>query len=477
MIEGNPSPINSKLYSFMKLIQNRFLLTIFALVLSITSCKKTDFIDNQNLATEKQLIEQFTKVPKHLNPLLQVIANKLNEMDSKSPFIIKLGNKVGVPLWDKVQYHSKNSSNGYGIETENSDVTIIVPLSVPNSNEVNGFIATVIDNNNVVKNINEYDKFNYSLLGYDKANTELDAEDVALQSLILQNDVFGNATFKILDSNLFSSFITGTPTKKIFEISLSPSPPNSATNSRVVVIKSNHCTHHDGIGPNGHEGGDCDECDWCGKFDYTIFYYNSASDLGSGGGFGFGGSNGLGGLGGGGWISSPLDIKKSLISTQLNLINPNAIFYFTNQLNPSVHQNFNSVIEFSNHLNRNTTFDLPIQVSETGNQKIRKTRVWRSVGGYDFFVKTEKDNTGKYSVKEVTADEFGVTLSWSFKLTSFASSINNPKTKPNEITIDIYGTENYNIIIEGIGTVYKHPVHYQITVDALTGEITGIKKI
>lgn len=463
----------------MKFQQNRLLLALAAIILSISSCKKNDITVNSNQLKEKQIIEQFTKVPKDLNPTLQKIANRLKEKDEQTPFIVNVGNKVGTPFWSKALFKSRQISNAAAREMEAGDQAVLIPLSVPNSTEVGGFIAAVIDANNNVKSVSEYDKFNYYLLGFNKPTSEIDAEDVAMQCLILQKEVFGNAKFKILDNELFNTQDGSEAIRKNFEMYLSEIPQTTQSSSRIVIIKHNHCTGHTGTGPNGHEGGDCDECDDCGMFEYTLLFFESPFDWG-GGGFGGGGSDGGEGGGGGGWTPpspSPLEIHKNLITTQLNAINPNASFYFNDALDPNMCQSFNTVADFASYLDGSTTFDQPVQVSQTGNEKVSKARVWRTTGGYDFFVKTEKDAAGKYSVKDITASEFGITFSWSFTLTTYSSAILKPFTNPNDITIDVYGTENYNIFLEGIGTVYKSPVHYQIVVNAVTGEITSIKKV
>ncbi len=129
-----------------------------------------------------------------------------------------------------------------------------------------------------------------------------------MQILILQKEVFGNAKFIVLDNKLFNAQDGSSTIKKIFEISLSETQPTSQTNSRVILVKYNHCIHHDAniIGPNGHAGGDCDECDWCGLFNYIVLFFDSPQDWGGGGGIGGGDTGGGGGVfGGAGWSPSP----------------------------------------------------------------------------------------------------------------------------------------------------------------------------
>lgn len=119
---------------------------------------------------------------------------------------------------------------------------------------------------------------------------------------------------------------------------------------------------------------------------------------------------------------------------------------------------------------------MPSNFSQQGNQKIEKQRVYRAFGGVDFFVKLEKNQQNIFELKDVTSSEFGATLGWSWSQTAYSSTILNPR-KPNEITVDIYGYENYNVIIESFGTVFKKQIHYQLTFNNSTGSIIAAKKI
>lgn len=103
----------------------------------------------------------------------------------------------------------------------------------------------------------------------------------------------------------------------------------------------------------------------------------------------------------------------------------------------------------------------------------KRFRVNRTfVGGYDFDVKIEKDSTNKFVVKDITSDEWGVTLGWSWSQSSF--TIN---TSGNIITVDVWGKEKYNIFLEGVGTVYNKGQHYRMEIDRTTGVQLSIKKV
>jgi hypothetical protein len=282
----------------------KILLLFISTIVIVTSCRKADQFINENNLSEKQIIEQFISVPTYLNPSLQKIANYLHEKDKQRPFITNISSKVGLPLWDKAQFKKTKTHSAAARTNSNGDSTVLIPLSLPNSYEVSGFITATLDENNNVVSASEYDKFNYQLLGYNNSISIADAEDVVIQCLVLQKEIFGVTTFKLLDNRLFDTDNDSSNFRRNYEISLSEINQSSAERVRIVVVKSNHCTHHDGDGPNGNDGDqDCDQCDWCGKFtyDYYVIAYDSPFDTGGGGSGGIGGQFG-GGIGG--WSST-----------------------------------------------------------------------------------------------------------------------------------------------------------------------------
>ncbi|MCX6210689.1 MAG: hypothetical protein NTZ59_14600 [Bacteroidetes bacterium] len=122
------------------------LLLLLAVILSsvMGGCKKgVEDAPNKNTLTDSEIIEKYTTVPKGLDPALTKIANKIKEQNDTKPFIINLGNKVGLPLWDKAQIKPKKKNTNAAIETVGDDetITVIVPLSAPNTQEVDGFFS------------------------------------------------------------------------------------------------------------------------------------------------------------------------------------------------------------------------------------------------------------------------------------------------------------------------------------------------
>jgi hypothetical protein len=251
----------------------QILLLLISSLVFFTSCRKTDKILISNYLLDKQIVESFTTVPDYLNPSLQKIANYLYEKDKQIPFIQNIGSKVGLPLWDKAQFKKVNTHSRTARSNSNADSMVIIPLSIPNSSEVSGFITATLDQNNNIISVAEYDKFNYRLLGYNHSNNSTDAEDIVIQCLILQKEIFGISTFKLEDDRLFDTDNDTSNFRRNYEISLSEVNQSSTERIRVIVVKSNHCTHHDGTGPGGNDDDpDCDQCEWCGKFVYQYYF-------------------------------------------------------------------------------------------------------------------------------------------------------------------------------------------------------------
>jgi len=278
----------------MRVKQNRLLLSLLAIIFAISSCKKNDIIVNSNQLLEKQTIEQFTKVPKGSNPILQQIADKLKQKDNQNPFLANLSQRAGLPIWASSQI-KKRTTNTAARGVDDDYTLVFVPLSIPNTQDVDGFLACKVSATDVDIDLFE-DKY-FANYGFGKPEGEIDAEEVAKKSMELEYEAFGHSDFKVIDKRLFAENVNGV-SRKVFNVTLSEAIQTVQAQSRVIVVKNNHCTGHTGTGPNGHEGGDCDECDDCGAFEYTLIWYDSFFDWGGGVSGGFGG----GGEGGGGSV-------------------------------------------------------------------------------------------------------------------------------------------------------------------------------
>ncbi len=438
----------------------KFSLLIVITIIITSSCKKTG--DSFEF-TNQQKITKFLSVRDNHSQLIKRIAKSIEDDNRNKNYLEAIIDKLGNPIWDKIITNKKSNTTALQ-RTNQEDEIVIVPVAEISSQEVTGFFVSKVTDTTVITNF--FSEFNYSSFGFNLPSTIINAEDIALVSMYLENLLFNNSKYIIHDERLFNNGDSTITSPTEIDILSSPTDP---INLATIVVEHHHCT-----GTGECSDGVCDECDLCVSYSY---FYISNNTWDTWGGAGLGGLTGGGIFAGVGWSSLPNNIAQTILTQKLSSIKqPNDLFWFDQTINPANAKVYNNVTEFASDLN-SFSFESPTIHFQQNNQKIEKQRVYRGLfGGYDFFVKTEKNSQNKYELKDVTSSEFGNTLGWSWTQTTYSTSVLNPR-KPNEITIDIYGTENRHIVIESFGTVYKSPRHYQITFDNNTGSIIAAQKI
>lgn len=182
------------------------IITLLFAVLCITitnSCKKIDTLQNQDLISEKEIIEKFTAIPQGQNPILQKIVDKIKYDNDQAHFISDLAKRVGYPIWSASEIRSTKNNVVQRTESGEDYELAFVPLSLPNSNEVDGFLACKVFADSV--KINLYEDKDFELYGFNKPPTEIDAEDIALMSMYLDFKTFSYKNFEVTDFHLFNT--------------------------------------------------------------------------------------------------------------------------------------------------------------------------------------------------------------------------------------------------------------------------------
>ena len=113
-------------------------------VLCITinnSCKKIDTQQTQDYLSEKEIIEKFATIPQGQNPILQKIAKKIKQDNNQSHFITDLAKRVGYPIWTASEIRNPKNNSANRTESDEDYELVFIPLSLPSSNEVDGFLA------------------------------------------------------------------------------------------------------------------------------------------------------------------------------------------------------------------------------------------------------------------------------------------------------------------------------------------------
>lgn len=102
--------------------------------------------------------------------------------------------------------------------------------------------------------------------------------------------------------------------------------------------------------------------------------------------------------------------------------------------------------------------------------KVKRTGIWNS--GEEIIIKLKKVNN-LWTVDNVSSSEYGLTLgTWSFTQIGYTQNTSNPI-----LTVEVTGYENYNIFVEGIGTIYKDKIMIRVKINNTTGNIVGIEFI
>ena len=262
------------------------IITLLFAVLCITianSCKKIDTLQNQDLISEKEIIEKFTAIPQGQNPILQKIANKIKQDNEQAHFIADLANRVGYPIWTASEIRKPKNNFANRTESDEDYELAFIPLSLPNSNEVDGFLACKVFADSV--KINLYEDKDYALYGFNKPSTEIDAEDIALMSMYLDFKTFGYKNFEVSDFNLFNTLQNSSDTiiKSIYANFNSSSNVEEA--SACVTTWSLHCPGCTNC--NDGSGSCCNNC-WertVNCYSFTLITYDDPSTWNGGGSY------------------------------------------------------------------------------------------------------------------------------------------------------------------------------------------------
>lgn len=164
----------------MRKINIKTLLFLFLSISIINSCKKNDTLQNQDLISEKEIIEKFTSIPQGQNPILQKIADKIKYDNDQAHFIADLAKRVGYPIWSASEIRSTKNNVAQRTESGEEYEMAFIPLSISNTQDVDGFLACKVYTDSV--KINLYEDKDYALYRFNKPPTEIDAEDIAYRA-------------------------------------------------------------------------------------------------------------------------------------------------------------------------------------------------------------------------------------------------------------------------------------------------------
>lgn len=175
------------------------------------ACRKNDFSIHPN--NEEATIARFFRLPASSPSVVTHIAQKLQTLHQQTGFVNKLIAQEGFAIWDKAIINTQSPSNARNL-SNHTDTIVYIPLVVDSANSVNAFIYATV---NGTMQLRLYRGREYANYGFGNiADSTDNAERLALQIMMLNNNVFGYTRFGLTDSRLFSNFTTpGTDTAQM----------------------------------------------------------------------------------------------------------------------------------------------------------------------------------------------------------------------------------------------------------------------
>jgi hypothetical protein len=273
--------------------------TIIVCCSLLMACRKND-LAIQPYQTNPAIAQFFT-LPNPTQPAVARIAQKLQQLHRQTGFISTLIEKDGFALWDKALIHLPARSGRSTNSGSNSDTLIYIPLALSNSNYVDAFIYAKLGDSIQLQlhRGREFANYGFGSL-MDTANN---AEKLAVQLMLLNENSFGHKDFKVLDDRLLKDgSLPATARTRNRMVHIEPASTAQRRGFHTVqyeVCTSSQnlqCTSNHACCPDGSCSGCQAEC-WhtstvCQTLSVLVYIDNGDWGLGDGGNTGGGGSGG-----------------------------------------------------------------------------------------------------------------------------------------------------------------------------------------
>lgn len=448
-----------------------------------------------------------------VGPLASAIREFVVKEDQLYHFSEEYARKIGIPRWDKVISVYSEKKTGISHENGPYDSTVsYIPFVKDSQFQVNACLVIKTINNDTSFRMlyqKEYDDF-----GPDKARS------IFHLFASMENHVFGTKKFSITDERLLTNaekaeMANAGPGRDDITITytLDGRPGTQNTNKALATEQCNIITYCIQYGLKPFKAGQLNpkisvnsmdtpcmawgsytEC-WAQWIDIPDGWGYAPVSGGTGAGSSGGGSGGGDNASGSNWPSPadpvPCQSGKLANSCEGNGWEPlnrgqvpalegmlvSGDSFDHNVLIDLSFQTFNSLYEFQVYKdavgNRNNTrYDLSIPSTILSQQeKVKRGRYnLNFVGGVDVDVILEKID-GFWQIKEVASDTWGFT-----PMTSWHQTATRKSLAGNEITLEVLGKLHYNVVIEGIGTIYKQDFKFRLKFNNATGELASISR-
>jgi uncharacterized membrane protein YgcG len=265
------------------------------------ACKKTDSTTEPK---DNSLVEsRFFNEHVSSAPQVAAIAGFLKRQNEKDPFIEKLVNSAGYPVWDKThlakQEKKKDELRGGG---ETGNTTFFIPFTKDGQQVVSAALqVTVTPQKDTLVKVLLASKY------LDTASTKMKPRHLSLLLMKLDNAVYGRNLYKITDPKAFEGF-----DRPVAYVRVSDNPSINTGSKSVLVewtLTICYTVTYPGFCDGQVHGVAPGQNPYCTEYNCeSISWWEWMDDGGGGGGGGDGGGTGGGGGGGGGG-SNPCRVR------------------------------------------------------------------------------------------------------------------------------------------------------------------------
>jgi hypothetical protein len=202
----------------MKKIQLPIIFCSIIILLSVLSCRKTDFASQDSGKSDALIEAQFFNAYRTDNPNEKKLVDYFKRLNDKTHFVVPTVKKIGYPRWNKILATELNNTASSFQSNSTSDSLNVsyIPFVIENDSVVNSSMVIKTTPSDTTFNI--LNNWQYA----DSATTNMSPKRFMIFMMALDKNVFGDRLYKITDTTAFGKSIQNRNTKylKINDVSI-----------------------------------------------------------------------------------------------------------------------------------------------------------------------------------------------------------------------------------------------------------------
>jgi hypothetical protein len=195
----------------MKKIQLPIIFCFIIILLSVLSCRKTDFASQDSGKSDALIEAQFFNAYRTDNPNEKKLVDYFKRLNDKTHFVVPTVKKIGYPRWNKILATELNNTASSFQSNSTSDSLNVsyIPFVIENDSVVNSSMVIKTTPSDTTFNI--LNNWQYA----DSATTNMSPKRFMIFMMALDKNVFGDRLYKITDTTAFGKSIQNRNTKYV----------------------------------------------------------------------------------------------------------------------------------------------------------------------------------------------------------------------------------------------------------------------